>query len=274
MNTEIEGTAAIGFSAPVETKSKKEAAQESAVEVSNENPNNTEAEADSKEAVQKAPKEFFVTEMIDKEAYISGRRGYHFVKRVQDIFFSALALVVLSPLMLITAICIVIDDPKGGPFFSQIRFSKDGKPFRLYKFRSMCVDAEEKLAGMSKKNEADGPAFKVKKDERVTRFGHFIRKTIIDELPQLVNILKGDMSIVGPRPPLPNEVEEYRDYDLQRLYVKPGLTCIWQIQPNRNDICFDRWVAYDVKYIKNRSFLLDWKLIFMTVKAVIFGYGN
>jgi lipopolysaccharide/colanic/teichoic acid biosynthesis glycosyltransferase len=193
---------------------------------------------------------------------------------MQDVFFSALALVVLSPILLVTAICIYIDDPNASPIFSQIRCGRDGKSFKMYKFRSMYADAEERLDGLLEQNEMDGPAFKIKDDPRITRVGHFIRRTSIDELPQLWNILKGDMSIVGPRPALPREVELYDEYQKQRMYVTPGLTCYWQIQPNRNEITFEEWMNLDMKYIQERSFWVDWKIIFMTVRAVLLGHGE
>lgn len=138
----------------------------------------------------------------------------------------------------------------------------------------MCVDAEAKLAELLKQNEMDGPAFKMKDDPRITKIGHFIRKTSIDELPQLINILKGEMSIVGPRPALPREVEQYNDWQRQRLYVTPGLTCYWQIQPNRNDISFEDWIKLDIKYMQERNFWVDWKIIFLTVKAVLCKQGE
>ena len=138
---------------------------------------------------------------------------------------SSLALVVLSPVMLATAIAIVVDDPSAGPVFSQERIGRNGKPFKFYKFRSMCPNAEAKLDDLLDQNEMDGPVFKIKDDPRITRVGKFIRKTSIDQLPQLWNILKGDMSIVGPRPALPPELEQYGDYEKQRLYVTPGLCC-------------------------------------------------
>ena len=171
--------------------------------------------------------------------------------------------------MLIVALVIYIDDPHGSPIFKQIRAGRDGKPFTLYKFRSMYVDAEQRLGELIDENEMDGPAFKIKNDPRITRVGKFIRRTSIDELPQLLNILKGDMSIVGPRPALPREVEQYDEYQMQRLYVSPGLTCYWQIQPQRNNVSFDEWMALDIKYIRERSFLTDWKIIFKTIGAVM-----
>ena len=191
------------------------------------------------------------------------------VKRMQDTVLSALALVILSPLMLLIALAVVIDDPQGGPIFSQLRCGRDGKTFRLYKFRTMCVGAEQRLSELLAYNEMDGPAFKIQNDPRITRLGRFLRSTGLDELPQLVNILKGDMSVVGPRPPLLREVEAYTPYQQQRLTVTPGLTCFWQVSPRRNSLSFDDWVELDLCYIREQCWLLDWKLIFRTVKAVL-----
>lgn len=212
-------------------------------------------------------------EELDRKEQLRSKRYYWVLRRTQDIIISSIALVLLFPVMLVVALAIYIDDPKGSPIFSQIRCGRNGKPFKFYKFRSMCVDAEDKLAELLKKNEMDGPAFKIKEDPRITRVGKFIRKTSLDELPQLFNVLKGDMSIVGPRPPLPREVEQYNEYQLQRLYVTPGLTCYWQVQPHRNSLNFDEWMELDIKYIKERSFLVDWKIIFQTVRVVLFGHG-
>ena len=205
-------------------------------------------------------------QMREKVAIHNGR--YIAVKRAQDIVFSLLALVVLSPLMLVIAIAIMIDDPKGGFIFRQIRCGKDGRMFHFYKFRSMCVDAEKKLDGLLDQNEMEGPAFKIENDPRITRVGKFLRKTSLDELPQLINVLRGEMSIVGPRPPLPREVEQYTEYQKQRLSVKPGLTCYWQVQPHRNRISFEDWGELDLNYIKAQSYIVDWKIIIMTVKAI------
>lgn len=205
-------------------------------------------------------------QMREKVAIHNGR--YIAVKRAQDIVFSLLALVVLSPLMLVIAIAIMIDDPKGGFIFRQIRCGKDGRMFHFYKFRSMCVDAEKKIDGLLDQNEMEGPAFKIENDPRITRVGKFLRKTSLDELPQLINVLRGEMSIVGPRPPLPREVEQYTEYQKQRLSVKPGLTCYWQVQPHRNRISFEDWVELDLNYIKAQSYIVDWKIIIMTVKAI------
>lgn len=156
----------------------------------------------------------------------------------------------------------------------QKRVGLNGKVFRFYKFRSMIVNAESLLNELKDKNEKDGPVFKIKNDPRITRIGKFIRRTSIDELPQLFNILKGDMSFVGPRPALPKEVEQYSPYHRQRLLVKPGLTCYWQASSERDDISFDEWMTLDIKYIMNQSFRLDIKLIFKTFKVVFTGQGR
>jgi lipopolysaccharide/colanic/teichoic acid biosynthesis glycosyltransferase len=197
---------------------------------------------------------------------------YEFFKRTMDIFCSGLALLVLSPVFLIIAIAVRSD---GGPaFYSQERVGKDGKLFRIYKFRSMCVNADspEMLAKLAALNEMDGPAFKIKDDPRITKVGRFIRRTSLDELPQLINIFIGDMTIVGPRPPLVSEVAQYTDYQRQRLLVKQGLTCYWQCS-GRNNINFEEWVELDLKYIRERSLWTDIKIIFMTIPAVLSGDG-
>ena len=162
---------------------------------------------------------------LNRKELLRSKKRYWILRRAQDIVFSIIALIVLSPLMLLIALVIYIDDPHGSPIFTQTRCGRVGKPFKLYKFRSMCVNAEEKLAVLLEDNEMDGPAFKIKHDPRITRVGRIIRRTSLDELPQLLNILKGDMSIVGPRPALPREVELYDDYQKQRMYITPGLTC-------------------------------------------------
>lgn len=176
--------------------------------------------------------------------------------------------------MLITALAIIIDDPKGSPIFLQERIGRNGKKFKMFKFRSMVVDAEDKLDNLLKSNEMDGPVFKIAKDPRITRVGRFIRKTGIDELPQLFNIIKGDMSIVRPRPALPREVEQYNEYQLQRIYVTPGITCYWQIQPNRNGISFNDWIDLDIKYIQERSLWIDIKIILRTFRSVFSAEGK
>ncbi|MEE0929385.1 MAG: sugar transferase [Acutalibacteraceae bacterium] len=193
---------------------------------------------------------------------------YNIVKRVFDIVCSIILLVCLSPVFLIIALLIVIDDHTGSPIFIQRRCGKNGKVFNLYKFRTMCPDAEKKLDKLQEQNEMDGPVFKIKNDPRITRLGKFLRATSIDEFPQLINILKGDMSFVGPRPALPKEVEKYDALHRVRLMVMPGLTCYWQIEPDRNSITFEDWMALDRKYISERSMLLDIKLILKTFVAV------
>ncbi len=208
---------------------------------------------------------------LNRKEILKDKRWYWVGRRAQDIFFSLLALVVLWPFMLIVALVIWIDSPGASPIFSQERVGRNGKPFKFLKFRSMVPNAEAKLDELMDRNEMDGPVFKIKEDPRITRVGRFIRKTSIDELPQLINILLGDMSIVGPRPALPREVEQYDDYVRQRLYMQPGLTCYWQIQPHRNKLSFEEWVELDLKYIRERSFWTDWKIIFLTVRAV-FGF--
>lgn len=212
--------------------------------------------------------------VLDRKAELYRKRRYWVLRRGQDILFSTIALLVLWPFLLLVALVIYIDDPHGSPIFKQTRCGRNGKTFQLYKFRSMYVDAEERLEELLDENEMDGPAFKIKNDPRITRVGYILRRTSIDELPQLWNILKGDMSIVGPRPALPREVEMYDSYQRQRMYVTPGLTCYWQIQPNRNEISFEDWMALDIQYIQERNFWVDWKIIFKTVKVVLTGQGE
>lgn len=210
---------------------------------------------------------------FDRKEILRTKRLYWMGRRAQDVFFSLLALIVLAVPMAIVALVIWADSPGASPIFSQDRVGRDGKVFKFYKFRSMIPNAEARLKDVLAQNEMDGPVFKMKNDPRITRVGRFIRRTSIDELPQLINILKGDMSIVGPRPALPREVAQYTDYERQRLYVTPGLTCYWQIQPNRNELTFDEWMELDLKYIQDRNFWLDWKLIFQTIWAVLRMYG-
>lgn len=208
-------------------------------------------------------------EMLDRDKVVRQRKSYWFVRRTQDILISSLMLLLLWPLMVVIALIIVIDSPGASPIFSQIRVGRDGRTFKFYKFRSMCPNAEEKLSDLLQHNEMEGPVFKIKDDPRITRVGKFIRKTSIDELPQLFNVLRGEMSIVGPRPALTREVEQYDEYARQRLLVTPGLTCIWQVQPQRNRLSFEEWLELDIQYIRQRSFLTDWKIIFQTFGAVL-----
>ena len=211
---------------------------------------------------------------IDREKTLRSHRRYWVLRRAQDIVFSLLALILLAPLALLISLAIVLDSPGDGAIFRQRRVGRDGKLFWLYKFRTKCPDAEEQLNELLSQNQMDGPVFKIKGDPRITRVGRFLRKTSLDELPQLLNVLQGDMSIVGPRPALPREVELYSDYQRQRLYVTPGLSCYWQIAPHRNEMSFDEWVALDMKYIQERSFWVDWKIIFLTVRAMLMKYGE
>ena len=206
--------------------------------------------------------------VLDRKEQLHSKRGYWALRRGQDIFFSALALLVLWPIMLIVALIVYLDDPHGSPVFAQLRCGRDGKLFKMYKFRSMYVDAEDRLGDLLKDNEMDGPAFKIKDDPRITRVGKFLRSSSVDELPQLWDVLVGNMSLVGPRPPLPREVKEYNESQMQRLYVTPGITCYWQIQPKRNDLPFEEWLNLDIKYIEERSFRTDVKILIKTVGAV------
>ena len=207
-------------------------------------------------------------EVLFNEQIEESRNGYYFFKRTMDIVCSLMALIILSPIFLIVVIAIRIES-KGSAIFSQERVGKDGKMFKMYKFRSMVANAEELKARLCDKNEMCGPMFKMKEDPRVTKVGKFIRKTSIDELPQLVNVLKGEMSLVGPRPSLPKEVMEFENWMMERLSVKPGLTCYWQVS-GRSDIKFEEWMELDVRYVEDRNTLIDLGLIFRTF-GVFFG---
>ena len=204
----------------------------------------------------------------------TGRLAYRFVKRLFDIVFSVLVIVCLSWLYLIIALAVKIDDPAGPVFFHQKRVGKDGKEFYIYKFRSMVADAEEHLEELRALNEKTGPVFKMADDPRVTRVGKLLRKLSLDELPQFVNVLKGDLSVVGPRPALPKEVETYTPRQRQRLLVKQGLTCYWQTRRNRDSITFDEWVELDLLYVRQCSAWTDFKLIVQTVGCVLTAQGS
>lgn len=201
----------------------------------------------------------------------NGSLVYCFLKRTFDIVGSFIGLLFLSPVFLITAAAIYLEDP-GEVIFVQERNGVDGKVFKMYKFRSMCKDAPKMRAAMESQNELDGPAFKIKDDPRITKVGKFIRKTSIDELPQLVNILKGDMSIVGPRPLPTYETEQLTEVQRQRLLAKPGLVCYWQIC-GRSDTSFDEWMQMDFKYINEASIWTDLKIILDAIPAVLQGRG-
>lgn len=211
---------------------------------------------------------------VAAERLRSGRWGYRFVKRAFDVLFSLSALVCFSWLFLIVAVAIKLDDPEGPIVFTQTRVGRDGHEFRMYKFRSMCADAEKRLASLANLNEKDGPVFKIADDPRITRVGRVIRKLSIDELPQFVNVLKGDLSVVGPRPALPSEVAHYTPRQRQRLLVKQGLTCFWQTRRNRDSITFDEWVGLDLLYIRKCGIWTDLKLIIQTVGCILTAQGS
>jgi len=207
------------------------------------------------------------TEMIIANQY-KKKLGYFIFKRIIDVICSLCGILLLLPVMIVVAILIKLDS-KGPIFFIQERVGQDGNLFMMYKFRSMCSDAEYLLDKLQAKNEMTGPMFKIKKDPRVTKVGRVIRNTSIDELPQLFNILKGEMSLVGPRPSLPKEVAQFNTFQKQRLVAKPGLTCYWQVC-GRSDVSFEEWMKMDVRYIEERSTWMDIRLIIKTVR-VLFG---
>ena len=192
---------------------------------------------------------------------------YEVIKRIIDVVASFTGLILLSPLILIVSILIKLES-KGEVIFKQKRVGLNGKEFYMYKFRSMVIIAEELKEQLESQNEMSGPMFKIKDDPRITNVGKFIRKTSIDELPQLINVIKGDMSLVGPRPSLPKEVKKFEQWMMERLEVKPGLTCIWQVS-GRNNIDFEDWMKLDIKYVRERSFKLDIKLILKTVLVLL-----
>ncbi|OOR10984.1 multidrug MFS transporter [Bacillus cereus] len=204
---------------------------------------------------------------IDSEQ-LNARKGYLIIKRFMDIIGSLVGLILLAPIFCIIAIMIKIEDSKGPIVFKQIRVGKNGKEFHMYKFRSMVVNAEEKLKDLLNQNEVSGAMFKMKEDPRVTNIGRFIRKTSIDELPQLINVLKGDMSLVGPRPPLLREVKEYTAYDKQRLMITPGCTGLWQVS-GRSNLSFEQMVELDLYYIIHRNLIFDVKILLKTVKVLL-----
>lgn len=187
-------------------------------------------------------------------------------KRILDILGASTALLMFSPVFILAAVLVKLSS-RGPIFFSQIRVREGGKLFRMYKFRTMVVDAEKLKSKLESQNESSGPVFKMTRDPRITPVGRILRKFSIDELPQLFNVLKGDMSLVGPRPPLPKEVKKYKKWQAKRLAVKPGITCIWQVS-GRNKIGFEDWIRLDIKYIENHSLLLDFILLLKTFKVV------
>ncbi len=200
------------------------------------------------------------------------KEGELLIKRIFDVVVSATALVLVSPIMGAVALVIKLTSP-GPIFFKQIRCGKNGRLFTLYKFRTMVVDAEKRLQELKSKNEMSGPVFKMTSDPRITPVGRFLRKSSLDELPQLWNVLTGSMSIVGPRPPIPSEVEEYEPWQRRRLSMKPGITCIWQVS-GRNAIGFEEWMGLDLRYIDRWSIWLDFKILFQTVHTVFSANGK
>jgi len=194
------------------------------------------------------------------------------VKKILDIVGSLLAVIFLSPLLITIAVIIKVTSP-GPVIYQQPRVGLRGRQFQLYKFRTMVVNADELKKELEDLNEADGPAFKIADDPRVTKVGKFLRKTGLDELPQLFNILKGEMSLIGPRPPLPEETAQYERWQLRRLSVKPGLSCFWQVKPDRNSIKFEKWMELDLAYIDNWSLRLDFVILFKTIKTIFHKTG-
>ena len=194
-------------------------------------------------------------------------------KQISDIYFSLIMLILLAPFFLLFAIAIKLSS-RGPVFFKQERVGLRGRRFTLYKFRTMVDNAEKLIHKLKEKNEADGPVFKIKSDPRVTPLGRFMRKSGLDELPQLYNVFKGEMSLIGPRPPLPSEVEKYERWQLRRLSVRPGITCTWQIIPNRNDIKFENWMKLDLQYIDNWNLYKDAYLFFRTIKTFFTAQGH
>ena len=190
------------------------------------------------------------------------------VKRLVDVAVSALMLGVLWPMLLLIGAGILVDSPGAGPIFAQTRIGRNGRPFIMYKFRTMVPHAAAMQGSLAEKNEMDGPAFKVKDDPRITRLGKLLRRSSLDELPQLVNVLKGDMSLVGPRPGLPWEAEQYDAFAAQRLTVLPGITCYWQIRPDRYALPFREWMALDMRYIREQSLMTDIRILLATARAL------
>lgn len=195
-------------------------------------------------------------------------------KRLFDIFFTTLILLFLVPLMLLITVVVFIDDPHASPIYKQVRAGRHEKLFKMYKFRTMYTNADEMKISLLENNEMNGPVFKMKDDPRITRVGKFLRKLSLDELMQFFNVFKGDMTLVGPRPPLPDEVNFYTDYQKLRLLVTPGITCTWQISKNRNDIPFEKWVDMDLDYIQNRTFWGDIKIMLKTPLVMLSATGR
>ena len=195
------------------------------------------------------------------------------LKTLTDFIFSFFALLLLIPVLILVSLAIKLES-RGPVFYKQERIGLRGRKFILWKFRTMIANAEVLQDKLKAMNEADWPVFKIKDDPRITRFGRILRKTGVDEIPQLLNVLRGEMSLIGPRPPVEAEVREYQRWQLRRLSVKPGITCTWQIQPHRNDIRFKEWVKMDLNYIDNWSLAHDFKLVLKTITAMVFATGR
>ncbi len=204
---------------------------------------------------------------------IPSRKLAHDVKTITDVLFSSVALILLFPVLLMIGIMVKLSSD-GPMFFGQERVGLRGRKFKLYKFRTMVTNAEAMMEKLRDQNEMDGPTFKLKNDPRITPIGKILRKTGLDELPQLYNVVRGEMSLIGPRPPLESEVKQYERWQLRRLSVKPGITCTWQIMPHRNDIKFENWMRMDLNYIDNWTLTQDIKLIFKTISTMIFATGR
>ncbi|XID86053.1 sugar transferase [Pediococcus pentosaceus] len=206
-------------------------------------------------------KKVLINEQAQNQRYV-----YRFFKRMLDIVASVIGLIVLSPVFLIVSLAIKAED-RGPIFYSQVRLGKGQRPFKMYKFRSMIVDADKKIEKLLEQNEVEGAMFKMKEDPRITRVGRFTRKHSLDELPQLLNVLAGDMSLVGHRPPLEREVADYSEHDKQRLIVKPGCTGLWQVTA-RNDVDFSGMVDLDLQYIEKSGLMFDMIILFKTIGIV------
>lgn len=224
------------------------------------------------ENIEDAKEKERVAEVL-KAINSKNRSKFWKIKRAIDLIIATFGIIIFFIPMLIIALVVFLED-RHNPFYSQDRVGRFGKTFKMYKFRTMIPDADKMLEQFMEFNEMDGPVFKIKDDKRITKVGKFLRKTSLDELPQFFNVLKGDMTIIGPRPPLPNEVAQYTEYHKIRLLVTPGLTCIWQASPNRNSISFEDWVDMDIDYVLHRTLLLDIKIILMTVRAMVCGEGQ
>ncbi|WP_159882571.1 sugar transferase [Paenibacillus puerhi] len=223
--------------------------------------------SDTNKAEALSPRHYYKESSI--HANTEQRKLYLWAKRTMDVVGSLAGLLLLLPVFAVISVLIKLEDPKGSIFFRQMRVGKNGKPFAMYKFRSMVWNAESLLKDLLDKNEVQGAMFKMKNDPRITKVGRILRITSLDELPQLWNVLKGEMSLVGPRPPLQREVDQYTGYDKQRLLVVPGCTGLWQVS-GRNGLSFEQMVELDLYYIRNQSLWFDVKLIFRTVWIMFF----